>query len=282
MMNGYAREELIGKPIAFLEPPETGGDIPAVAERLMSGEAATFERNHIRKDGSVFPVEVSSRLVHIGGKPYILAIDRDITGRKKSEEALKAAMLKAREEKANREAVISAIGDEMVIIDSEFRILYQNKRSIDYIGDHVGEICHKAFEDKDSVCEGCPVALSFENGLVHRGKNRRVGHRDHAPGHYGVAPPGRFRKSHGGHRDGQGHHRTEAGGGTGPGVRRNTRTSLSCRRTLSISRTRGNQVFMNDQAFKVLEYSPEDVIGRPWSFLIHPDDRRRPPRCLRR
>ncbi len=170
MMNGYAREELIGKPIAFLEPPETGGDIPAAAERLMVGKAATFERDHVRKDGSVFPVEVSSRLVHIGGKPYILAIDRDITERKKAEEALKMAMLKAREEKANREAVISAIGDEMVVIDSGFRILYQNKRSIDYIGDHAGEICHKAFEDKDSVCEGCPVALSFENGLVHRGE----------------------------------------------------------------------------------------------------------------
>ena len=275
MMNGYAREELIGKPVAFLEPPETGGDIPAVAERLMAGEAATFERNHVRKDGSIFPVEVSSRLVHIGGKPYILAIDRDITERKKAEEALKAAMLKAREEKANREAVISAIGDEMVIIDSEFRILYQNKRSIDYIGDHVGEICHKAFEDKDSVCEGCPVALSFENGLVHRGE--RIAESVIGTMHLDItASPlldasGKVTAVIEMVKDITERKRAEALVRESEEKYKNL-VELSAD-IIYLSDKEGNQVFMNDQAFKALEYSPEDVIGRPWSFLIHPDDR---------
>ena len=170
MMNGYMREELIGKPITFLEEPEKGGEVPAIAERLMTGETTTFERNHVRRDGSVFPVEISSRLVHIGGRPYILAIDRDITERKKVEEALKAAMLKATEEKSKSEAIISAIGDQMVILDPEFKIVYQNRFALDNIGDHIGEICYKAFEKKAAACEGCPVALSFQDGLVHRGE----------------------------------------------------------------------------------------------------------------
>jgi PAS domain S-box-containing protein len=40
-----------------------------------------------------------------------------------------------------------------------------------------------------------------------------------------------------------------------------------------ISDNNGKQVFMNDAAFKILEYSPEEVIGQPFINLIHPDDR---------
>lgn len=40
-----------------------------------------------------------------------------------------------------------------------------------------------------------------------------------------------------------------------------------------ISDRNGNQVFMNSAAFKILEYSPEEVINRPFINLIHPDDR---------
>jgi PAS domain S-box-containing protein len=35
----------------------------------------------------------------------------------------------------------------------------------------------------------------------------------------------------------------------------------------------GNQLFMNDAAFRILERTPDEVIGRPWTELIHPDDR---------
>jgi signal transduction histidine kinase len=43
---------------------------------------------HVRKDGTVFPIEINAGLINIGTKKYILAIDRDITERKKSEQAL--------------------------------------------------------------------------------------------------------------------------------------------------------------------------------------------------
>jgi PAS domain S-box-containing protein len=35
----------------------------------------------------------------------------------------------------------------------------------------------------------------------------------------------------------------------------------------------GRQIFMNDAAFRLLEYSPGEVIGRPFTELLHPDDR---------
>jgi PAS domain S-box-containing protein len=88
-IHGYTPEELIGKSISFLDDPETTKQIPQRIRRLMAGEVLTFEARHVRKDGSIFLVEVSAQLIDIGGKSYILAIDRDITERKKTEKELK-------------------------------------------------------------------------------------------------------------------------------------------------------------------------------------------------
>ncbi len=85
VMHGYSREEMIGKPIAFLDDPETSKHVKERARRLQEGEKLSFEGKHVRKDGSLFTVEVSAQLIHIGENPYVLAIDRDITERKQVE-----------------------------------------------------------------------------------------------------------------------------------------------------------------------------------------------------
>jgi PAS domain S-box-containing protein len=48
-----------------------------------------FEAEHKRKDGSIFPVEVSSKGVTTGSGRILISIIRDITERKKAEQALK-------------------------------------------------------------------------------------------------------------------------------------------------------------------------------------------------
>lgn len=87
--HGYTREEIIGKPIALLDDPEATREIPERTRRLMAGEALTFEAAHVKKDGSVFFVEVSAQIIMLEQKAYILAIDRDITRRKEAERLLK-------------------------------------------------------------------------------------------------------------------------------------------------------------------------------------------------
>ncbi len=88
IMDGYDREELIGKPTSFLDVIESPEKISHIAGRLATGEPVTFEIKHRRKDGLLIPVEVSARSVRIDGKPYILGISRDITQRKQAEESL--------------------------------------------------------------------------------------------------------------------------------------------------------------------------------------------------
>lgn len=85
---GYAREELVGKKIKDLIPPD---DAPRLAEdkaRFLRGEAGVSEWSLRRKDGSWLPVEVSARILPDG---RWLALVRDISERKQTEEQLRQA-----------------------------------------------------------------------------------------------------------------------------------------------------------------------------------------------
>ncbi len=57
---------------------------------LSSKDGALFETVHKRKDGSVFPAEISARGEVIMGQQTILSVVRDITRRKQGQEELKA------------------------------------------------------------------------------------------------------------------------------------------------------------------------------------------------
>ena len=69
--------------------------------------------------------------------------------------------------------IVEAIGDAMSIHDTNFKILYQNQKAKKIIGNHIGKFCYKAFEHRDYICEGCPLALSFTDGKV-RTVERRI------------------------------------------------------------------------------------------------------------
>ncbi len=88
-IHGYTRDELIGKSIGLLDDPETRGKLPEWVKTLTSGKRLHVESTHVRKDGSIFPVEIIAQLLILGEKTYILGIDRNISRRKKSELVLK-------------------------------------------------------------------------------------------------------------------------------------------------------------------------------------------------
>jgi PAS domain-containing protein len=85
----------------------------------------------------------------------------------RAEPSLQEALKRIEEEKNLSEAIIAAIGDGISIQDTDFKVLYQNEINKKMIGDHVGEFCYQAYERRDSVCEECPVAMSFQDGEVH-------------------------------------------------------------------------------------------------------------------
>lgn len=84
-IHGYTREEMLGKPISFLDAEVSPDQVRERGERAKGAGGALFEVRHQRKDGSVLDLEVSLRRWEVGGKRYLLDISRDITERKQAE-----------------------------------------------------------------------------------------------------------------------------------------------------------------------------------------------------
>lgn len=87
-MHGYTVDELQGLRIQDLDTPESAAMAPDRFRRLLEGEKIEARVEHRKKDGTVFPVEFSAGLLEVEGKKYILAFDRDITLRVRTEDAL--------------------------------------------------------------------------------------------------------------------------------------------------------------------------------------------------
>ncbi len=89
---GYTREELGSLAVEDLHPPEA---LPASREafRRISREGRVrFDVDFRKKDGSVFPAEVSASLFEVAGKKVIQGIARDITERKEAFERLQRSL----------------------------------------------------------------------------------------------------------------------------------------------------------------------------------------------
>jgi PAS domain S-box-containing protein len=84
---GYSHEEFLAMTVSDLRPQRLRETVVGqIAQADIGG--ILFETIHQRKDGSEFPVEVSSRGMMLGGERVLLSIVRDITERKKAEKAL--------------------------------------------------------------------------------------------------------------------------------------------------------------------------------------------------
>ena len=85
---GYSRDELLALTIHDLRAPGTRGQ---ATEQTAKADAhgLLFETWHVRKDGTTFPVEVSSRGASIEGTATLISVVRDISQRRQAEDALR-------------------------------------------------------------------------------------------------------------------------------------------------------------------------------------------------
>jgi PAS domain S-box-containing protein len=91
-MYGYPREELIGRPLDFLNLTPRAAEVrEARLEVMRQGNVLHIETVRRHKAGHTFPVEVSATLATFGGSELVIGIQRDITERKRAEEALRAS-----------------------------------------------------------------------------------------------------------------------------------------------------------------------------------------------
>jgi PAS domain S-box-containing protein len=116
----FSRDEMIGMNLKLIQAPGTLSDLEAKIGIVNDKGSDTFETVHKRKDGTIFPVEISSRLVNIEESVYYQTIGRDITERKQAEETLRESELRFRK-------IFEESPFPMVITGKDFGIIRANE-----------------------------------------------------------------------------------------------------------------------------------------------------------
>jgi PAS domain S-box-containing protein/putative nucleotidyltransferase with HDIG domain len=105
---GYSREELLTMGPHDIDSSLDAENITGLIKRMRRDKLQVFETTHTTKDGKAIPVEIKSSLVTYQGKQAILSIARDITERKRTQEALTLFR-----------SLIDHINDAIEVIDPE-------------------------------------------------------------------------------------------------------------------------------------------------------------------
>ncbi len=90
---GYTSDEMVGKPVTLLIPPDHSDEEPNILARIRSGERVDhYETVRVRKDGSLVDISLTVSPIRALDGTIIGAskIARDITQRKQTEQALRA------------------------------------------------------------------------------------------------------------------------------------------------------------------------------------------------
>lgn len=153
-MHGYQAQELIGKDVEVLAPPELRQ--PMNLEQIRNSNGSARESLNIRKDGSTFPVWLTSEVVrNADGEPIAIVTScEDITERKQAQDEL--------EKHRNRfEELVDERTTELVVInealqqeiaerkkveealresEEQYRTLFENLQDVFYRIDLTGNI----------------------------------------------------------------------------------------------------------------------------------------------
>ncbi len=122
LMNGYCRSELIGQSIDILNlTPGTQDERTAYLKKLQEAGVLKAEAYHRRKNGDIFPVEISTTLITVGEQELIIGIDRDISERKRTEAELEQSV-------STLHATLEATADGILVTDGQGKIVNFNRR----------------------------------------------------------------------------------------------------------------------------------------------------------
>jgi len=166
-LTGYGEEALLAKKLSDLASPGFAAlDEGKAAQALQEGEAM-WESEHLDQTGRAMPVEVNARRIRYFGETAILIIVRDISQRKKTEEALRMA----EHEKA---VILDAISEFLAYQDQDMKILWANRlagESVNMGPEQLkGLYCHEIWYQRSEPCPDCPVLKALKTGRPEKGE----------------------------------------------------------------------------------------------------------------
>jgi len=160
-MFGYELSELIGMDSLELAAPESRG---LLRQSILSKRQEPFEAMALRKDGTAFLVEIRGRPARYREQAVGLTAVRDITARKRAEEAL-------RESEKRLRSLFEASPDAIILSDLNTNIIMVNHQAVRLLGyDNAEEVIGRnslefiAPEDRQRAAEN--ALRTLQTGAV--------------------------------------------------------------------------------------------------------------------
>jgi PAS domain S-box-containing protein len=176
-MHGYEPHEMVGMKVKHLHGAQQIEAFTKAIHEIKTQGSWMGEIDHIRKDSTPFPTYMSVTLLKDEkGKPTgILAVCRDITERKRADDALKAS-------EDQKQAILDASVDRIRLVDPDMRIIYANKTTARELNIDleklVGQYCFEVFMGRHTPWPGCPTKKALKSGHM----EHAVIHRDPSKG----------------------------------------------------------------------------------------------------
>ena len=124
---GYTRDELLTMSPFEVITPTHARNIPAINREVALRGSATFDATYRNKDGTEINVEINTHLFELHGRKVSLAIARDITERKRMEDAIRAS-------EQRLHAIIDGSAIPQFVINSRHEVIYWNRALARYTG----------------------------------------------------------------------------------------------------------------------------------------------------
>lgn len=142
---GYTREEILTLTLRDIDPTMDHDECVRAITQLKQSGTLVKEGVHLRKNGSTFPVEVSTKLIRLEGEKFVVAMVRDITERKRVEGRLR-----------EYEKAVEGVDEMIAVLDRNYRFLLANRayerfRNIEkeqLLGRPLHEVIDKEFFDR--------------------------------------------------------------------------------------------------------------------------------------
>jgi PAS domain S-box-containing protein len=116
---GYGRDELLALGVADVDPDFPKERWPEHWAELKSRGSLTFEGRHKARDGRVFPVEISANYLEFEDQGYNLALVRDISERKRTEDTLHLQKVELEQEVAERQVAEENLQEKAQLLEEE-------------------------------------------------------------------------------------------------------------------------------------------------------------------
>jgi PAS domain S-box-containing protein len=153
-MVGREKSEIVGQPQRFLHPQEeANGNLGrSFKQHLTERDGSVIENKVVTKNGELIDVAIKANLIDFGGKKILQGIFRDITERKKTEEALSKLnedleeRVRKRTEQVSSERqrlykVLETLPAYVVLLDKDYRVPFANKVFRERFGESHGRRC---------------------------------------------------------------------------------------------------------------------------------------------